>query len=130
MTEKAFERGNERIKQLQQLPGMADAIAAERERMEEADRVYAMSLAMIRDAGELTQVEVARRMQVNQGTVSKLERRNDMLLSTLRNYLEATGATDIAISVTVNGQHVQVPLADLGLSANGSGSGQRVTVLR
>lgn len=29
-----------------------------------------MSLAMIRDAGELTQVEVAKRMGVDQGTVS------------------------------------------------------------
>ena len=117
MSEKTFERGNDRLKRLQQLPGMADAIAQEKERSAEADRVYAMSLAMIRDAGELTQVEVAKRMGVNQGTVSKVERRTDRLLSTLRSYLEATGATDVAITATVNGQHVEVPLAGLGLDA-------------
>lgn len=115
MSEKTFERGNDRIGQLRKLPGMAQAVDEMRQEAAEADRVYAMSLAMIRDAGELTQVEVARRMSVNQGQISKLERRDDMLLSTLRHYLEATGATDASISVTIRGRHVQVPLADLGL---------------
>lgn len=59
---------------------------------------------MIREAGELTQVEVAKRLQIGQGVVSKLERRDDMLLSTLFNYLEATGASDARIVATVKGQ--------------------------
>lgn len=115
MNEKTFVRGNDRIAALQKLPGMAAAITDMEEGAAENDRVYAMSLAMIRDAGELTQVEVAKRMSVNQGQVSKLERRDDMLLSTLRHYLEATGATDASITLTVKGHPVQVPLADLGL---------------
>lgn len=119
MSEKTFERGNERIAQLRQLPEMSEAIEAMEAESAEADRIYAMSLAMIRDAGELTQVEVAQRMGVGQGSVSKLERRDDMLLSTLRHYLEATGATDASITVTVKGQHVEIPLATLGLDSAG-----------
>lgn len=35
MSEKTFERGNDRLKRLQQLPGMAEAIAEEKERSAE-----------------------------------------------------------------------------------------------
>lgn len=119
MSENTFECGNDRVRKLQALPGVTEAIAPMREGAAEADRVSAMSLAMIRDAGELTQVEVGRRMNVNQGQISKLERRDNMLLSTLRHYLEATGATDASISVTIKGQHVEVSLADLGLRLAG-----------
>ena len=37
------------------------------------DRVYAMNLAMIRKAAQLTQVEVARRLGVGQAAVSRME---------------------------------------------------------
>jgi transcriptional regulator with XRE-family HTH domain len=47
------------------------------------DRVYAMNLAMIRKAAQMTQVEVARKLGVGQGAARRLERRDDMLLSTL-----------------------------------------------
>jgi hypothetical protein len=46
------------------------------------DRVYAMNLAMIRKAAQMTQVEVARKLGVGQGAAPRLERRDDMLLST------------------------------------------------
>jgi hypothetical protein len=41
---------------------------------------------------QLTQVEVARRLAVGQAAVSRMENRGDMLLSTLYDYLTATGA--------------------------------------
>jgi transcriptional regulator with XRE-family HTH domain len=47
------------------------------------DRAYAMNLAMIRKAAQLTQVEVAKRLGVGQAAVSRMESRGDMLLSTL-----------------------------------------------
>jgi transcriptional regulator with XRE-family HTH domain len=40
-----------------------------------------MNLAMIRKAAQMTQVEVARKLGVGQGVVSRLEHRDDMLLS-------------------------------------------------
>lgn len=40
-----------------------------------------------------TQTEVAQTMGVGQDTISRLERRGDMLLSTLRHYVESMGGT-------------------------------------
>jgi len=59
-----------------------------RETGREADRVYAMSVATVRKAAELTQDEVAERLGIGQGDVWKLERRDDPLLSTLLRYIE------------------------------------------
>src|SRR5262245_53660856 len=49
------------------------------------------SLRQLREARERSQQEVARKLNINQAAVSKLERRTDMYLSTLRNYIEAMG---------------------------------------
>jgi hypothetical protein len=73
-------------------PRLADDVAAAHADAEEMDRVYAMNLTMIRKAAQMPQVEVARKLGVGQGVVSQLEHRDDMLLSTLYDYLMATGA--------------------------------------
>ena len=51
----------------------------------------ALELAAIRKELGLTQVDVAGRLGVSQGNVSELERREDLYLSTLREYIEALG---------------------------------------
>ncbi|MBO3746162.1 helix-turn-helix domain-containing protein [Streptosporangiaceae bacterium NEAU-GS5] len=81
--------------------------------VEEVDRVYAMNLAMIRKAGQMTQVEVAKKLGVGQGVISRLENRTDMLLSTLYDYLVATGAENAGIVVTVHGRRIELDLAQL-----------------
>ncbi len=53
----------------------------------------ALALAEIRGRRGLTQVDVARLLQVSQASVSKLERREDLYLSTLRDFVEALGGT-------------------------------------
>jgi transcriptional regulator with XRE-family HTH domain len=75
-----------------------------------------MNLAMIRKAAQMTQVEVARKLGVGQGVVSRLERRSDMLLSTLYEYLTATGADSASIVVTVHGRRVELDLGRLRAS--------------
>lgn len=50
-----------------------------------------MQLQELRKAREVTQVEVAKSMSVEQAAVSKLERREDMYVSTLREYVKALG---------------------------------------
>ncbi|MDX9995672.1 MAG: XRE family transcriptional regulator [Rhodocyclaceae bacterium] len=50
-----------------------------------------MQLQELRRARHVTQVEVARAMNVEQAAVSKLERREDMYVSTLREYVKALG---------------------------------------
>ena len=51
----------------------------------------AMDLAEMRSVKGVTQVELAARMETRQPNVSKLERRDDVLLSTLRDYVGALG---------------------------------------
>ena len=50
-----------------------------------------MTLRDLRRALARTQVHLARELGVKQETVSRLEKRSDMLLSTLRGYVEAMG---------------------------------------
>jgi transcriptional regulator with XRE-family HTH domain len=50
-----------------------------------------MSLDELRAARTLTQENLCVRLQVKQSTVSKLERRADMYVSTLRHFIEALG---------------------------------------
>jgi transcriptional regulator with XRE-family HTH domain len=45
----------------------------------------------LRRAREQTQVEVAKMLGITQDSVSRLEQRTDLLLSTLRNYVAALG---------------------------------------
>lgn len=59
---------------------------------EELEAEY-LSLQELRKAAGLTQAEVARGLQMPQSNVSRLERESDMLLSTLRNYIDAIGGS-------------------------------------
>ena len=52
-----------------------------------------MHLPEIRRAREMTQQTLAQTLEIAQGDVSKLERRTDAYVSTLRNYIEAMGGT-------------------------------------
>ena len=52
-----------------------------------------MALADIREAYGLTQTKLANALDLDQGSVSKMERRNDMYISTLREMIEAMGGT-------------------------------------
>jgi transcriptional regulator with XRE-family HTH domain len=50
-----------------------------------------MQLHEIRKSRKVTQVELAKVMSVEQAAISKLERRDDMYISTLREYVKALG---------------------------------------
>lgn len=50
-----------------------------------------MTLYQLREARSLTQVNLARVLNVNQGAVSRMEKRTDMYVSTLRNFIQAMG---------------------------------------
>lgn len=51
------------------------------------------TLRQLREIRERSQGDMAKQLHVGQAAVSKLERRADMYLSTLRKYIEATGGT-------------------------------------
>ena len=52
-----------------------------------------MALRQIRKARDLTQENMAMLLDIDQASVSKIEKRGDMLLSTLRSYVEAMGGS-------------------------------------
>ncbi len=52
-----------------------------------------MALDELRQARQLTQARLADTLGVDQGSISKLERRTDMYVSTLRSYVEAMGGS-------------------------------------
>jgi DNA-binding transcriptional regulator YiaG len=105
--------GNERIKEmLDSDPELAVAVAEIRNEMHEADRVYAMTLAMIRRAAGLTQVALAEALKTSQSAVARTEQRPDMLLSTLHSYLGAAGAKARIIVELADGRSVEVSLEE------------------
>jgi DNA-binding XRE family transcriptional regulator len=53
--------------------------------------VKAVTLNQLRQARSLTQANLASVLGVNQGSVSKMEKRTDMYVSTLRSFIQAMG---------------------------------------
>lgn len=110
MTDSEFVRGNDKVARALQDPDRAGRVRAIRDQMRAADEAYGATLAAIRKAGSLTQEQIAERLGVTQGAVSQMERKPDMLLSTLRNYLIAVGAERPRLLVTIDGADIDVAL--------------------
>ncbi|MGA3372855.1 MAG: XRE family transcriptional regulator [Terracidiphilus sp.] len=53
--------------------------------------VEAVTLNQLREARSLTQANLASILGINQGSVSKMEKRTDMYISTLRSFIQAMG---------------------------------------
>ena len=51
------------------------------------------SLQQLRVARQKTQAKIAKELKIGQDSVSRLEKRSDMMMSTLRNYVSALGGT-------------------------------------
>jgi DNA-binding XRE family transcriptional regulator len=105
-----FVRGNSRLERALSDPATSQRVEKIRSDMAQADREHAMHLASIRKAADLTQAELAQRMGIKQAAVSGLEAREDMLLSTLANYLRAAGASEARVVITIGGQQIEYPL--------------------
>ena len=77
------------------LPDRIQMLPVERRRRveERAEILIAeeMSLRDLRRARKMTQIRVAKELGIKQENVSRIERRTDLLLSTLSNYVEAVG---------------------------------------
>jgi DNA-binding transcriptional regulator YiaG len=63
----------------------------ERIRKSVKDAAQVMTLNQLREARQLTQVNLAQLLKINQGAVSTMEKRADMYVSTLRNFIQAMG---------------------------------------
>lgn len=73
------------------LDDVLDALPTERRAAIEQRAAELATLKDLRLAMQKTQVDLATTLHVGQDTISRLEKRSDMLLSTLRAYIEAMG---------------------------------------
>lgn len=86
---------------------------------ERRDKVAAMANEMLeempmhalRDALQFTQQQLAEELGVKQGSISKMERRPDHLVSTLRRFIEAMGGE---LELKAHFPTGSVSIADLG----------------
>ena len=69
--------------------------------------IDAMPLQELRHARHLSQEQLAQTLSVKQAAVSKLEKRTDMYISTLRNFIKAMGG-DLEIIATFPDGSVQI----------------------
>ncbi len=75
---------------------------------EEVEReLIEMDLRALREAVGLTQEELAAKVEVTQSQLSKLERREDHRVSTLRRYVEALGG-NLEIVAVIGGKRIRL----------------------
>ncbi len=73
-----------------------------------AQVIREMPLQQLRAALSLTQTTLAETLGVTQSEVSKLERRTDIYMSTLRKFIEAMGGTLEIRAVFADGRQVRI----------------------
>jgi DNA-binding transcriptional regulator YiaG len=66
-----------------------------------------MDLRALREAVGLTQGELAQRVEITQSQLSKMERREDHRISTLRRYVEALGGR-LEIWAVIEGKRIKL----------------------
>ena len=79
-----------------------------------------MALRHLRKARELTQERMAQLLGIGQDSVSRIESRSDLLLSTLRSYVEAMGGS---LKLVVEFPDSVAVLSSLGEAEDGKDSG-------
>ena len=82
--------------------------------------LQALSLAELRDAQNITQVELAKRPHIDQSAMSRIEPRTDMYLSTLSDVIRAMGGQ---LELTARFPSGEIHI--LALTGSGTKSDQR-----
>ena len=99
-------------------PARQARIKAETERLQ----AECMTLQDLRKAREMTQVRLAEILGKSQVTVAQMEKRTDVMLSTLRSYIEAMGGQlDLVVRFPDREPVVLQGLSDDGPALNPSG---------
>jgi len=83
-----------------------------------------MTLRDLRSVQHLTQARLAELLGIEQDSVSRMERRADMLLSTMSSYVEAMGGTLRLVAEFPNRRPYTVKLGDL---KDGGATPKRIT---
>lgn len=97
-------------------PGARERLAEKR-----AETLDEMRLYELRHSEAVSQIEVAGRLEVTQGAISKFEHSEDVRVSTLRDYLDALGAR-LELVAVFDDRRVPVQLgSSTGKASTGGG---------
>ena len=86
-------------------PGAKERLAAKR-----AETLKEIGLYELRHSEAVSQADLAGRLEITQGAISKLERADDVRVSTLRQYLDALGARLELVAVFDDDEDRRVPI--------------------
>jgi len=78
-----------------------------------AEIVEIRNMEELREARSMTQTQLAAKLKISQGAVSRVERRADMYISTLRDYLRAMGGDVQIRAIFPNGEVILSQFQDL-----------------
>jgi transcriptional regulator with XRE-family HTH domain len=104
---------------------LAPEIAEEGERMGKELIAQYLTLRELRKARKLSQKDLAARFNTKQSEVSKIEKRQDLRLSTIRGYVEAAGGT---LEIRVLFPHLPSVIVDF--SGSGAKKPRKIAVDR
>jgi DNA-binding XRE family transcriptional regulator len=103
-------------KSFKQLEAKMSPAARARSEAKARQMIREMPLNEMRAARELTQEHLAKLLRVKQASISKLERRADMYISTLRDFVRAMGG-DLEITARFPDGDVRINQFDLKKTA-------------
>jgi DNA-binding transcriptional regulator YiaG len=94
--------------ELEAQPGIDDRRKRAREALEDELASFVGTLPALRRRTGFNQVELAKQLGITQAQVSNFERQEDMLLSTLRRYIEALGGELHIVAAFPNSEDVTI----------------------
>src|SRR6266545_3405482 len=92
-------------------PERAARVKTRRQAMEDA-----LALSEIREKRELTQTDIAEVLEMSQANVSRIERQQNLYLSTLAEYVEALGG-ELKISAVFADEEVEISVGSRALQS-------------
>lgn len=93
-----YKKANDAVRTIRERLAASPRARAAYDRTLALGHVHQANLAKLRHARALAQKTVGELMGMNQSEVSRLERRSDLLISTLRKFVEATGGELIMVA--------------------------------
>lgn len=102
-----------RAKKMAELPGFDVGVKAARQEREHLEANFHATLAQLRRARAMTQVELAEQLETSQSEVSRVEHQTDLFLSTLRAYVEGVGGELVLMARFPGGEWAELSVGDL-----------------
>ncbi len=90
-----------------------------------------LTLQDLRKAQKLTQQQMAKALNIGQDSISRLEKRSDMMLSTMRSYIEAMGGSlELVVSFPKRGSVIIKSIEDVAPAPKKSAKRRRPELVR